>query len=129
MAGIYIHIPFCRKRCHYCDFFKSTDLRQKARLLSALNKELKERASELSSDTVSTIYLGGGTPSVLLLDEHRELLDTIQENYQVIADAEITMEANPDDLSQAILSALRRTGYNRLSMGIQSFAESDLQLM
>ncbi|MGE5428394.1 MAG: radical SAM family heme chaperone HemW [Methylococcaceae bacterium] len=129
MAGIYIHIPFCRKRCHYCDFFKSTDLRQKARLLTALNKELKVRAGELSLDTVQTIYLGGGTPSVLLMDEHKLLLDTIHENYQVAEDAEITMEANPDDLSQAILSALRQTGYNRLSMGIQSFAESDLQLM
>ncbi|MGE5394042.1 MAG: radical SAM family heme chaperone HemW [Candidatus Saccharibacteria bacterium] len=129
MAGIYIHIPFCRKRCHYCDFFKSTDLRQKVRLLSALNKELQARANELTWDTIHTIYLGGGTPSVLLMDEHKALLGTIREHYHVDKDAEITMEANPDDLSQAILSALRETGYNRLSMGIQSFAESDLQLM
>ena len=129
MAGIYIHIPFCRKRCHYCDFFKSTDLTQKARLLEGLNKELKSRASELSDEPINTVYLGGGTPSVLLIDEHRELLGTIYEHYRVADDAEITMEANPDDLSQAILSALRQTGYNRLSMGIQSFAESDLKLM
>lgn len=129
MAGIYIHIPFCRKRCHYCDFFKSTDLSQKARLLAGLIQELKSRASELSSEEINTIYLGGGTPSVLLIDELKEILDTIHEHYRVGPDAEITLEANPDDLSQAILSALRQIGFNRLSMGIQSFAESDLKLM
>lgn len=129
MAGIYIHIPFCRKRCHYCDFFKSTDLSQKARLLAGLIQELKSRASELSSEEINTIYLGGGTPSVLLTDELKELLTTIYEHYPVAPDAEVTLEANPDDLSQAILSALRQIGFNRLSMGIQSFAESDLKLM
>lgn len=129
MAGIYLHIPFCRKRCHYCDFFKTTDLSQKARLLAGLKKELESRASELDSEIISTIYLGGGTPSVLLIDEQRDLLNTIHQNYTVSEDAEITMEANPDDLSQAILSALREIGYNRLSMGVQSFAEADLKLM
>jgi len=129
MAGIYLHIPFCRKRCHYCDFFKTTDLSQKARLLAGLNKELESRASELDSEIINTIYLGGGTPSVLLIDEQRDLLNTIRQNYSVSDDAEITMEANPDDLSQAILSALREIGYNRLSMGVQSFAEVDLKLM
>jgi oxygen-independent coproporphyrinogen-3 oxidase len=129
MAGIYIHIPFCRKRCHYCDFFKSTDLSQKVRLLAGLKSELVSRASELESEEINTIYLGGGTPSVLLIDEQKDLLNTIRQNYTVSVDAEITMEANPDDLSQAILTALHEIGYNRLSMGIQSFAESDLKLM
>ena len=129
MAGIYLHIPFCRKRCHYCDFFKTTDLSQKARLLAGLKKELESRASELDSEIINTIYLGGGTPSVLLIDEQRDLLNTIRQNYTVSDDAEITMEANPDDLSQAILSALREIGYNRLSMGVQSFSEADLKLM
>ena len=129
MAGIYLHIPFCRKRCHYCDFFKTTDLSQKARLLAGLKKELEGRASELDYEIINTIYLGGGTPSVLLIDEQRDLLNTIRQNYSVSDDAEITMEANPDDLSQAILSALREIGYNRLSMGIQSFSEADLKLM
>lgn len=129
MAGIYLHIPFCRKRCHYCDFFKSTDLSQKARLLEGLRKELKSRASELASDEINTIYLGGGTPSVLLIDELKDLLQTIRQNYRVPPEAEITMEANPDDLSQAILSAIREIGFNRLSMGVQSFTESDLKLM
>jgi oxygen-independent coproporphyrinogen-3 oxidase len=129
MAGIYLHIPFCRKRCHYCDFFKSTDLSQKARLLEGLNQELISRSTELASEEINTIYLGGGTPSVLLIDELKAILNTIHQNYQVSPEAEITMEANPDDLSQAILSVLREIGFNRLSMGVQSFSESDLKLM
>ena len=129
MAGIYIHIPFCRKRCHYCDFFKSTDLSQKARLLTGLKKELESRASELDTEEINTIYFGGGTPSVLLIDELKDLLNTIQQHYQVAENAEITLEANPDDLTQAMLSALKQTGFNRLSMGVQSFSEADLKLM
>jgi len=129
MAGIYIHIPFCRKRCHYCDFFKTTDFSQKLRILAALRKELESRAPELASEEINTIYLGGGTPSVLMIDELRSLLDTIRQHYNVSPDAEITMEANPDDLSQATLTAIRQTGYNRISMGVQSFAEADLKLM
>lgn len=129
MAGIYLHIPFCRKRCHYCDFFKSTDLSQKVRLIEGLKKELETRASELASEEINTIYLGGGTPSVLLIDELKDILQTIRQNYRVSPEAEITMEANPDDLSQAILSAIRGIGFNRLSMGVQSFSESDLKLM
>ncbi|HEX7585099.1 MAG TPA: radical SAM family heme chaperone HemW, partial [Prolixibacteraceae bacterium] len=129
MAGIYIHIPFCRKRCHYCDFFKSTDFSQKARLLEGLKRELESRVSELERDEINTIYLGGGTPSVLQIDELKDLLEIIHQNYTVSPTAEITMEANPDDLSQAKLSALRSVGFNRLSMGVQSFSESDLKLM
>ncbi|MDP2337757.1 MAG: radical SAM family heme chaperone HemW [Bacteroidota bacterium] len=129
MAGIYIHIPFCRKRCHYCDFFKSTDFSQKVRLLAGLKKELESRPSELATEEITTIYLGGGTPSVLLIDELKDLLSTINQNYQVSPEAEITLEANPDDLSQATLSAIRQVGFNRLSMGVQSFSESDLKLM
>ncbi len=129
MAGIYIHIPFCRKRCHYCDFFKSTDFSQKARLLEGLKRELESRVSELERDEINTIYLGGGTPSVLQIDELKDLLEIIGHNYTVSPTAEITLEANPDDLSQAKLSALRSVGFNRLSMGVQSFSESDLKMM
>ncbi|MBA4407870.1 MAG: radical SAM family heme chaperone HemW [Bacteroidota bacterium] len=129
MSGIYIHIPFCRKRCHYCDFFKTTDLSQKVRLLAGLKRELESRASEMASEEINTIYLGGGTPSVLLIDEQHDLLKTICQNYLVSGDAEITLEANPDDLSQTILSALKGIGFNRLSMGVQSFSEADLKLM
>lgn len=129
MAGVYIHIPFCRKRCYYCDFFKSTDLSFKLHLLNALKKELKSRAFELLSEEITTIYLGGGTPSVLSVDELKDLLNTVQSNYQVCADAEITIETNPDDLSYEKLVELRKIGYNRLSMGIQSFVASDLKRM
>ncbi len=129
MAGIYIHIPFCRKRCHYCDFFKSTDFSLKSRLLAGIKLELEYRAPELAHEEIFTIYLGGGTPSALLPDELNGILHTIRQNYAVSPEAEITMEANPDDLNQANLTALRKMGYNRLSMGIQSFAESDLKLM
>ena len=129
MAGIYIHIPFCRKKCYYCDFFKSTDLSLKARLLVGLKKELESRVDEYSSEEINTIYFGGGTPSVLLIDELNELLNVIYENYRVSGNAEITLEANPDDLTQASLSSLKQIGFNRLSMGVQSFSESDLKLM
>lgn len=129
MAGIYVHIPFCRKRCHYCDFFKSTDFRQKDRLFEALKQELIIRSVELENDRINTIYLGGGTPSVLTVGELKELLETIRGRFYVADDAEITMEANPDDLNQATLSYLRELGYNRLSMGVQSFSEADLKLM
>jgi oxygen-independent coproporphyrinogen-3 oxidase len=129
MAGIYIHIPFCRKRCHYCDFYKTTDFGQKFRLFKGLVKELESRAAELNTEEINTIYLGGGTPSVLQVEELEELLNVIRKNYEVAEDAEITLEANPDDISQNKLSALRKAGYNRISIGIQSFAESDLKLM
>jgi oxygen-independent coproporphyrinogen-3 oxidase len=129
MAGIYIHIPFCRKRCYYCDFFKSTDLSQKTRLLEGMKRELVSRSHELETDEINTIYLGGGTPSVLKIGELKDLLEIIRQNYTVSPDAEITMEANPDDLTEGNLAALRTIGFNRLSMGIQSFADQDLKLM
>jgi len=129
MAGIYIHIPFCRKRCHYCDFFKSTDLSLKTRLLEGMKRELASRSHELQTDEINTIYLGGGTPSVLEIGELKGLLEIIRQNYSVYTDAEITLEANPDDLTEGNLAALRTIGFNRLSMGIQSFADQDLKLM
>ena len=129
MAGIYIHIPFCRKRCYYCDFFKSIDLSQKARLLIGLKKELESRVTEFADEEINTIYFGGGTPSVLDIDELNGLLNTIQQHYRVAENAEITLEGNPDDLTQGFLSSLKQIGFNRLSMGIQSFSESDLKLM
>ncbi len=97
--------------------------------MAGLKKELESRPSELTSEAINTIYFGGGTPSVLLIDELKDLLNIIRENYPVAENAEITLEANPDDLTQANLSALKQIGFNRLSMGIQSFSESDLKLM
>ncbi len=129
MAGIYIHIPFCRKRCHYCDFYKTTDFGQKFRLVKGLITELESRASEMASEEINTVYLGGGTPSVLQVGELDELLKTIDKNYSLRSDAEITIEANPDDINETKLTALRKIGYNRISIGIQSFAEADLKLM
>lgn len=129
MAGIYLHIPFCRKRCYYCDFYKTTDFGHKFRLLKCLSQELRDRAPELSTDKISTVYLGGGTPSVLQVDELKELLDTIRGSYQLENDAEITLEANPDDVTETKMRLLREAGYNRLSMGIQSFSDADLKRM
>lgn len=129
MAGIYIHIPFCRKRCHYCDFYKTTDFGHKFRLINALKKELENRSGELKGEEIRTIYLGGGTPTVLQVDELHDLLKTIQQHYFLATEAEITIEANPDDLNFQKLLDLRKVGYNRLSMGIQSFSPADLKLM
>lgn len=128
MAGIYIHIPFCKQACHYCDFHFSTSLAKKDQLLPLLHRELELRRSELPH-TVETIYFGGGTPS--LLDEHEvsSLIATIYKLYDVVPHPEITLEANPDDLSVDYIQALARTPINRLSIGVQSFRESDLKLM
>ncbi len=129
MAGIYIHIPFCKKKCHYCDFYKSTNLGLKVQLLNALLQELEQRKEELSGESIQTIYLGGGTPSVLSPEEISNLLQHIFSLYNVSEGVEITQECNPDDLHPDYLCGIREKGVNRLSMGIQSFRETDLQLM
>jgi oxygen-independent coproporphyrinogen-3 oxidase len=134
-AGIYIHIPFCKQACHYCDFHFSTSLRKKGELVNALVKELKLRKDEFINQTVETIYFGGGTPSLLTIDELRLLMDTLYEHYNVVPNPEITLEANPDDLlsvraeSRTIFQDYLSIGINRLSIGIQSFFEEDLKLM
>ncbi|WP_214072148.1 radical SAM family heme chaperone HemW [Mucilaginibacter sp. dw_454] len=129
MAGIYLHIPFCKQACHYCDFHFSTSLKYKDELLQALVKELQLQKHYLQGQTIETIYFGGGTPSVLSAEEINLLLDTITGLHTVSADAEITLEANPDDLDKAKLQALRQTPVNRFSIGIQSFFDDDLQWM
>jgi oxygen-independent coproporphyrinogen-3 oxidase len=128
-AGIYIHIPFCKQACHYCDFHFSTSMKKKEEMVLALAKELQLRKSEFENESVATIYFGGGTPSVLTPAEIRFLIDVIYENYIVEAAPEITLEANPDDLSEDRIAAFAELGINRLSIGIQSFFEDDLQLM
>jgi oxygen-independent coproporphyrinogen-3 oxidase len=128
MAGIYLHIPFCKQACHYCDFHFSTVLKRQPQMVEALKKELILRKAELNQN-VKTIYFGGGTPSLLSITQLNELLSCIKNNYAVDEKAEITLEANPDDLSREKLEALSKTGINRLSIGVQSFFESDLQLM
>ncbi|MEN8798322.1 MAG: radical SAM family heme chaperone HemW [Flavobacteriaceae bacterium] len=129
MAGIYIHIPFCKQACHYCDFHFSTSLKKKEVMLSAIQKELELRAEELSGQEVSSLYFGGGTPSLLEAGEIIRLIDCVRENYALSRDAEITLEANPDDLDRNKISGLASTEINRLSIGIQSFFEEDLKLL
>lgn len=129
MSGIYIHIPFCKQACHYCDFHFSTSMKKKEEMVLALAKEIRLRKSESSNENVETIYFGGGTPSVLSSDEIDFLIATVYENYTVIEDPEITLEANPDDLSSERILELSKSKINRLSIGIQSFFEDDLQMM
>ena len=129
MSGIYIHIPFCKQACHYCDFHFSTSLKKKEEMVQALAKEIRLRKAEFADETVETIYFGGGTPSILEVSDLRMLIDEIYTNYAVAENPEITVEANPDDLSEERVIALSENKINRLSIGIQSFYEEDLKLM
>ena len=129
MAGIYIHIPFCKQACYYCDFHFSTSLKKKSELVNALAKELILRKDEFKNKTVETIYFGGGTPSLLSIDELQLLVSEVYKHYKVVENPEITLEANPDDLSNNLISELSNSPVNRLSIGIQSFFEADLKLM
>jgi oxygen-independent coproporphyrinogen-3 oxidase len=129
MAGIYIHIPFCRKKCHYCDFYRTTALLQTHGYLEALLREIKERADYLNDEPVGTIYFGGGTPSVLSPGELNLILERLDSHFPIDKDVEITLEANPDDLSVSYLSQLKEGGINRISIGIQSLTDRDLKLM
>ena len=129
MAGIYIHIPFCKQACHYCDFHFSTSLALKNDFIAALLKETDLRSGYLQKEAVETIYFGGGTPSLLSEAEIAAILQNIYRHFNVREDAEITLEANPDDVSPPALNAWKRTGINRLSLGVQSFFGEDLQWM
>jgi len=129
MAGIYLHIPFCKQACHYCDFHFSTSLKYKDELVETLIKEIQLQKNYLNGETIDTIYFGGGTPSLLNETEISLLINTITGLHSVAADAEITLEANPDDLDKVKLQALRQTPINRFSIGIQSFFDEDLQWM
>jgi len=129
MAGIYFHIPFCRKKCAYCDFYKTTELSLKGEFLEALKKEMELRKDYINGESVETVYFGGGTPSVLSPGEIATILKETGKLFRIEEDAEITMEANPDDLSPAYLKEMVKTPVNRLSIGIQSFFDDDLKLM
>lgn len=134
-SALYIHIPFCKQACFYCDFHFSTSLKKKDELVQSLVKELELRKDELKNQTIETIYFGGGTPSLLTIDELQLLIDTVYENYKVAENPEITLEANPDDLvaerspSHKLYKDFKTIGINRLSIGIQSFFEDDLKSM
>ena len=129
MAGIYIHIPFCNSKCAYCGFYSIPSLKLKERFLEALKTEIVARKDYLHSEAVNTIYFGGGTPSLLTVEEIEILLHLINNTYPVSENPEITLEANPDTLSIDYLQSLRRIGVNRLSIGIQSFFDNDLQYL
>ena len=129
MAGIYIHIPFCKRRCIYCDFFSTTQSEKKAEYVHALVRELEMRKDYVGDEEIETIYLGGGTPSQLFQEELEEIFAYIYKVYKVTPDAEITLEANPDDLTPEYVSMLRTLPVNRISMGIQTFQEETLKLL
>ncbi len=129
MSGIYIHIPFCKQACHYCDFHFSTSLKKKRELVGALQKELILRKNELPDEPIQTIYFGGGTPSLLNLEELNAIFETIYTEFNIAENPEITLEANPDDLSEEKIKELANSKINRLSIGVQSFFEEDLKLM
>ena len=129
MSGIYIHIPFCKQACHYCDFHFSTSMSKKDEMITALKKELAMRKDEFKDEVVETIYFGGGTPSVLDTGEINDLIETVYANYRVVENPEITLEANPDDLSNQRIKELAKSTINRLSIGVQSFFGKDLKFM
>ncbi len=129
MAGLYIHVPFCQKRCLYCDFYSNTNMSYKESYLKALLQEMELRKDYIEGEILETIYLGGGTPSQLSIKDLSEIFDAIYKNYSVASDMEITMEANPDDMSAEYVSSLRSLPVNRISMGVQSFAQEDLTFL
>ena len=129
MAGIYLHIPFCKQACHYCNFHFSTSLQLKESLVNALLKEIELQKDYLQNQTLTSIYLGGGTPSLLSQKEVDAIFNTLFKHFSLAENAEITLEANPDDLTKTKLKELAQSPLNRLSIGIQSFSEEDLQYM
>lgn len=126
---IYIHIPFCKQKCSYCNFHFSTSFSLKDEMLDAIKKEIVLRKNELGNRTIRSLYFGGGTPSVLSADEIKSLIDEVLKQFDFSSDIEITLEANPDDLDQKFLKELAQTEVNRLSVGTQSFFDEDLKMM
>lgn len=129
MAGIYVHVPFCRRACHYCDFHFTTNLKNQGELVEALIKEITLRKEYLNGEPIETIYFGGGTPSLLSNLELERILNSVSALNSIASNAEITLEANPEDLTEEKLQALHSMGINRLSLGTQSFINSELKWM
>ncbi len=129
MAGIYIHIPFCKHKCNYCNFYSLASSRYMDQIGDAITGELLQRKNYLEGQTVETIYFGGGTPSLIETDDIEKILSAIHKHFRVEPDAEITLEANPDDLTPVKFTAFKNVGINRLSIGIQSFRQEDLDFL
>lgn len=129
MAGIYIHVPFCVKACFYCDFHFSTSLANKSKLVSSIIKEIELRKDYLENETIETIYFGGGTPSLLSQNELFSIINALAKNFKIASHAEITLEANPDDIDTKKLLEFKQSAINRLSIGVQSFVQEHLKWM
>ena len=129
MAGIYIHFPFCRQACDYCNFYFSTKTKNKEDLIISLKKEIDLRYHELVTDALESIYFGGGSPSIMSLEEVDSIISKIQQKFLISNKTEITLEVNPDDVSREYIKGLKKIGINRLSIGVQSFLEKDLLMM
>ena len=129
MAGIYLHIPFCKTRCIYCDFYSTTRSELITRYIHALCNELKMRKEYLKEEKIETVYFGGGTPSQLGEEDFQQIFKAIQKHYGLEDCREITLEANPDDLSKEYLQMLSALPFNRISMGIQTFDDATLKLL
>lgn len=127
MAGIYIHIPFCKQRCSYCAFYSTTLYNIKDKYVDALCRELLMRKNYAGNDTIETIYFGGGTPSTLSIEQLQRICDTIYASYNISATPEVTIECNPDDLTPEFLAQLKQLPFNRISMGVQSFNDTQLK--
>lgn len=129
MAGIYIHIPYCRQKCNYCNFFSIVSSKSAPQMIAAIKREIELRSSENGSNIIQTVYLGGGTPSMLDKTLLSDLFDCLRDQYEIAANSEITLEANPDDINKENLIFWKMLGINRLSIGIQSFSNDDLQYL
>lgn len=129
MAGIYIHIPFCKQACHYCDFHFSTSMKYKDEMINALLLEIELRRNYLKDETIDTIYFGGGTPSIIPTKDFDAILKKIHQHFEVSSNVEVTLEANPDDLNKEFIKSIYHQGVNRLSIGVQSFVNRDLEWM
>lgn len=129
MAGIYIHIPFCKQKCHYCNFFSVASIKQKALFLDALKTEIKLQKDYLNQEKINTVYFGGGTPSILSVEELNILFEELNKFHNISDTAEITLEANPDDLDSPKIKEISGTFINRLSIGVQSFFKDDLNYL
>ncbi len=129
MAGIYIHIPFCRQACTYCNFHFSTSLTQKLPLLEAIGKEIGLTENSAPGDEIDSLYFGGGTPSLLNGDELKKIFNALEKKFTISKNAEITLEANPDDIDPLVLEQWMKNGINRISLGVQSFKEEELRWM
>jgi len=129
MAGVYIHIPFCKSFCSYCDFYSITDNRDREALVHALVREVALRAGYLEGEEVETIYFGGGTPSLLSAGEAESIINAIRSSYRVTDDPEITLEVNPDDVFEGYFGSLKKAGVNRISLGVQSWDDNRLRFL